>query len=124
MLQRLDYSRFREPTYAEPDYTGFCREYVAEDYEIKVGSLVLGPFKLTFDVSWSRGEFIPGNTFALESVHYDGRQTFLCRSFGAGRRALTLTLEDAIEAEVSAHIERIWPDVEAWAAEEAAMGRG
>jgi hypothetical protein len=121
MNYRPDLSRFREPTYVEPDYTGFSREYVVEDYEIKVGSLPLGPFKLTFDVVWSRGEFIPGNTFSLESVHYDGRQTFLCRSFGAGKRALTLTLEDALEAEVSAHIERIWPEVEEWAAEQAAV---
>jgi hypothetical protein len=121
MLQRVDYSRFREPDYPEPDYSGFCREYEVEDYEIKVGSLVLGPFKLTFDVVWSRGEFIPGNTFALESVHYAGRQTFWCRSFGAGKRAL-YTTTDAIEAEVSAHIERIWPEVEEWAAEQAAMG--
>jgi hypothetical protein len=121
MLQRVSYDRFREPDYPEPDYSGFCREYVVEGYEIKVGSLVLGPFNLAFDVVWSRGEFIPGNTFALESVHYDDRQTFLCRSFGAGKRALTLTLEDAIEAEVSAHIERIWPEVEEWAAEQAAM---
>jgi hypothetical protein len=121
MNYRPDLSRFREPTYVEPDYTGFCREYVVEDYEIKVGSLVLGPFRLTFDVVWSRGEFIPGNTFSLESVHYDGLQTFRCRSFGAWGREYSITMDNAIEAEVSAHIERIWPEVEEWAAEQAAM---
>jgi hypothetical protein len=121
MLQRVSYDRFREPAYVEPDYPGFCREYVAEDYEIKVGSLVLGPFRLTFDVVWSRGEFIPGNTFALESVHYDGALRGTCRSFGAGGRKYDDSLAGVIEAEVSAHIERIWPEVEEWAAEQAAM---
>ena len=105
----------------KPDYTGQQVEYVDNDFELSIGELPLGPFKLSL-VCVGRGEdFEEAEFCTIENANYGPPVTLPVRfRYVSGGRPLK-DMRDALINAVSDEIERQWEaTIGPWCVDEAA----
>jgi hypothetical protein len=119
MLQRLDYSRFREPAETDDDAAFDGLSFSWEDeIELTVDGLSLGIHRVNFNVTYDASEGVEGwqwpDHYYVENRDY-GRET----RFDGRECRQPISLKDHIGNAIHAIIVRDWAKIERWAYEQA-----